>query len=102
MRLKDSLSGSSLAAVCNAYADARYMDALRKDAAEQTIERRERLGEVCPDGTRETTRQIFAVCKQARPQRRHRIHMEKSTGSIVIGVRVGTYTTCVCKHKVQL
>jgi len=101
MKLQNLLSGTSLASLNDAYRDAVFEDALRRDALEQGIERRARLGEVCPDRTRETTRSIFAECKQARPQKKHRMHLQKSTGSIVVGVRVGTYTTCVCKHKVS-
>ena len=48
---------------------------------------------------RETTSSIFADCKEQRMRKRVRENCTPSTGSIVCAVRVGTYTTCVCKHK---
>ena len=47
---------------------------------------------------------VFEQCRQARPKKKYRntIFAEQCgrTGSVVVGVRVGQYTTCVCKHKI--
>lgn len=48
---------------------------------------------------RETAGSIFADCKGYGVRKRVRANCTPSTGSIVVGVRVGTYTTCVCKCK---
>lgn len=46
----------------------------------------------------ESTHEIFAA-GQTLPCRRKRFTHTAGTGSIVVGVRTGAYTTCVCKHK---
>lgn len=93
MELQNLLSGASFLALQNARMNAHFAAALKRDA-------REKQGRICPRETRETTRSIFADGQQARPQKRSRVRMTRSTGSITVAVRVGTYTTCVCKHKV--
>ena len=50
----------------------------------------------------ESTRTIFAACKGQSTRKRQRTRIERSSGSITIAVRVGTYTACVCKHRVAL
>lgn len=48
---------------------------------------------------RESRREIFEAGKGTRMHKRVRANCAENTGSIVVGVRVGTFTTCVCKHK---
>ena len=47
----------------------------------------------------ESRREIFRAGQGQGVRKRVRANCTPSTGSIVVGVRVGTYTTCVCKCK---
>lgn len=48
---------------------------------------------------RESRQEIFRAGQGQGVRKRVRANCTPSTGSIVMGVRVGTYTTCVCKCK---
>ena len=48
---------------------------------------------------RESRQEIFRAGQGQGVRKRVRANCTPSTGSIVVGVRVGTYTTCVCKYK---
>ena len=48
---------------------------------------------------RESRQEIFRAGQGQRVRRRVTANCTPSTGSIVTAVRVGTFTTCVCKHK---
>lgn len=48
---------------------------------------------------RESRREIFRAGQGQRMRKRVTANCTPSTGSMVVGVRVGTYTTCVCKCK---
>ena len=47
----------------------------------------------------ESRQEIFRAGQGQGVRKRVRANCTPSTGSIVVGVRVGTYTTCVCKCK---
>lgn len=47
----------------------------------------------------EREKEIFSTCKGTRIRKRVHTNMGVKTGSILVGIRVGTHTTCVCKHK---
>lgn len=48
---------------------------------------------------RESRQEIFRAGQGQGVRKRVRANCTPSTGSMVVGVRVGTYTTCVCKCK---
>lgn len=48
---------------------------------------------------RESRQEIFRAGQGFRVRKRVTANCTPSTGSMVVGVRVGTYTTCVCKCK---
>ena len=47
----------------------------------------------------ESRQDIFRAGQGQGMRKRVRANCTPSTGSMVVGVRVGTYTTCVCKCK---
>ena len=47
----------------------------------------------------ESRQEIFRAGQGQRMRKRVTANCTPSTGSIVTAVRLGTYTTCVCKHK---
>lgn len=49
---------------------------------------------------RESRAEIFRAGQGQRMRKRVSANCTPSTGSIVTSVRLGAYTTCVCKHKV--
>lgn len=47
----------------------------------------------------ESCTEIFRECQGQRMRKKVRQNCTPSTGSVVMAVRLGTYTSCVCKHK---